>query len=455
MPDNTQQKISVREKLSYGCGDLASNLVLVLTSTYIVFFYTEALKLNVAVIGTIILFSRLLDGITDILMGFIMDHTHSRHGKARPWLFWLAIPFGICTALVMCVPPMWSDAAKYVYVFISYNLIVTILYTAINIPYGALNSLMTRDQKERQSINIYRMVMAQIGSLIISGFTLPLVNTVGSSGDQKSWIIVASIYGVLATALFLICFFNTKERVSAVKEADSRISFGKTLKLLMKNNYWLLLCLIWVVNVLGMSMSMSVGTYYFKYLLQNENLYGYLTMIQTAVGIIGMIAMTPLVTKYGKRNVALIGSVITFAGQLLMLVAPTNVSWLAFTCIVKGIGTATLSGTIFTMVADTIEYGQWKTGVRVEGSLYSATTFGAKVGGGVGMAIATAIMGAAGYNGALAVQSSAAISSITNLYLYAPIPFLFVIPAIYWFYRLDEKYPQIMIDLAEREKTDE
>ena len=107
------------------------------------------------------------------------------------------------------------------------------------------------------------------------------------------------------------------------------------------------------------------------------------------------------------------------------------------------------------MVADTIEYGQWKTGVRVEGSLYSATTFGAKVGGGVGMAIATAIMGAAGYNGALAVQSSAAISSITNLYLYAPIPFLFVIPAIYWFYRLDEKYPQIMIDLAEREKTDE
>lgn len=455
MPDNQPKAkglISLKEKISYGCGDLASNLVLVLTSTYIVFFYTEALKLNVAVIGTIMLVSRLLDGFTDILMGFIMDHTHSKYGKARPWILWLAIPFGIFTALVMCVPPMWSDMAKYIYVFVSYNIIVTILYTAINIPYGALNSLMTRDQGERQSINIFRMVMAQVGSLIINGFTLPLVNAVGGSGDQKSWIIIACIYGALASVLFLICFRNTKERVQAVTEKDQHISFGKTLKLLVKNNYWLLLCLVWVVSVLGMSMGMSTGTYYFKYMLGNENLYGYLTMIQTAVGIIGMIAMAPLVTKFGKRNVALVGSIISFTGQALMLVAPTNVAWLAFTCVVKGVGSATLSGTIFTMIADTIEYGQWKTGTRVEGSLYSATTFGAKVGAGVGMAVATSIMGAAGYNGALTVQSAAALNSISTLYLIAPLPFLAVIPVIYWFYKLDARYPKIMEDLAAREK---
>ena len=156
------EKIRIGEKLAYGGGDLASNLVLVLTSTYITFFYTDALGLNVGIIGTLMLVSRLFDGLSDILMGFIIDKTKSKFGKARPWLLWMAIPFGLATVAVMCVPASWGDFAKYAYVFISYNLITTVLYTAINIPYGAMTALMTRDQAQRQSINVYRMVMAQI-----------------------------------------------------------------------------------------------------------------------------------------------------------------------------------------------------------------------------------------------------------------------------------------------------
>ncbi|MEG0168310.1 MAG: MFS transporter, partial [Ruthenibacterium sp.] len=243
---------------AYGCGDLASNLVMVLTGTYISFFYSDALGLNIAIVGAIIFASRFLDGLSDVFMGFIMDKTKSKHGKARAWMLWLAVPFGVCTALLTFVPKI-GDLGQYIYIFISYNVVTTILYTGINIPYGALNSLMTRDQHQREIINVFRMTMAQIGGIAINMFTLPLVNAMGGSGDQKSWMIVSCLYGFLASALFLLCFFKTKERVHAVSENDRKIGLGKTLSIMMKNDQWLIVCAIWVVNILGMSLGMGVG----------------------------------------------------------------------------------------------------------------------------------------------------------------------------------------------------
>ena len=446
------EDIGVGEKLAYGCGDLASNLVLVLTGTFITFFYTDALGLNVAIVGTLILISRIFDGITDVIMGYIMDKTKSKYGKARPWMLWLAIPFGISTILLFTVPNL-GDTGKYIYIFITYNLNTTFIYTAINIPYGALNSLMTRDQDQRANINIYRMAMANIGGLAINAFTMPLINNVGGSTHQSSWIIVSCIYGAMASLLFLLCFFKTKERVDLVTPEDRKISFGKTLKILFKNKYWLIICGVWVVSVLGMSMAGTVGVYYAKYILHNENLAGYFYVVESGVAIVLMITVImPLIKKFGKRNVAFVGSIITLIGQLLMLTNPASVKWLMGCCVIRGFGTATLSGTIFAMIADTIEYGEWKTGIRVEGMLYSATTFGAKVGGGVGMAVASGILGSAGYDGTLAVQNPATINAISNLYLKAPIIFLVLVPILYWFYRLDDKYPTIMKELGDREK---
>lgn len=452
MKENTNltEKIKTSEKLAYGCGDLASNLVMVLTGTYMAFFYTDALGLNVGIVGTLLLISRFFDGLTDVFMGFIMDKTKSKHGKARAWLLWLAVPFGVCTGLMTMVPNM-GMTGKYVYVFISYNVVTTLLYTGINIPYGALNSLMTRDQEERASINVFRMTMAQIGGLIINAFTMPLVNAVGGSTKQSSWIIVSCLYGAGATILFLICFAKTKERVHVVSEKDRSIGFGKTLKTMFKNDQWLIICGIWVVNILGMSLSMTVGLYYAKYTLMNESYFGFLTVIQQGVSIIVMAGMMPFVKKYGKRNVALVGTLISLASQFMMLINPTSFAWLAFSNVVKGIGTAPLMATLFAMMADTIEYGQWKTGTRIEGTLYSATTFGAKVGGGVGMAVATTILGAVGYDGLAAVQTEAAMEAIKALYLYAPIIFAVILPLLYLGYKLDKIYPQVMEDLKKKE----
>ena len=273
----------------------------------------------------------------------------------------------------------------------------------------------------------------------------------GGSTNQSSWMIVSSVYGFIAAALFLLCFAKTKERVNVVSDEDRKIGFIKTLKLMMKNDAWLLICAIWVVNILGMAIGMGVGVYYAKYILHNEAYFGFLAVIQQGISIVFMAMMMPLVKKFGKRNVALVGTIISLISQLLMIVNPASFSWLVVCNIVKGIGAAPLMATLFAMMADSIEYGHWKTGVRIEGTLYSATTFGAKVGGGVGMVVATTVLGMAGYNGALAVQSESALTAISNLYIYAPIIFLVILPILYCFYKLDKQYPQVIKELTERE----
>lgn len=445
-----QGKIGIGEKIAYGGGDLASNLILVLTSTFVTFFYTDALGLNAAIIGSIMLFSRLADGFTDIFMGYVMDRVKTKHGKARPWLLWLAIPIAISCVLVFLVPNT-GEVGKYIYVTITYNLVTTFLYTMINIPYGALTSLMSRDQNERTVINIFRMFMAQIGALIINACTMPFVNAMGGSSNQKSWVIVSVIYGVIAAALFLICFAKTKERVQISARQKETIKFVQGFKLLMKNSYWLIIVGIWVVTALGMSIGMGMGTYYAKWILGDENLAGFILAMSLLPTILCMPAVVPLSKKYGKRNVAFVGSIISLVGQIAMLVNPTSAGWLIVCSLVKGVGSAALTGTLFAMVADTIEYGQWKTGTRVEGMLYSSTTFGAKVGAGIGGAVALAVIGAAGYDGLAAVQPEAAIAAISNMYLVVPIVFMAVIPVLYHFYKLDKIYPTVMADLEKRE----
>lgn len=444
------EKIGVLEKIAYGGGDLASNLILVLTSTFVTFFYTDALGLNAAVIGTIMMFSRLADGFTDVFMGYVMDRVKTKYGKARPWLLWLAVPIAVACVLVFLVPDI-GETGKYIYVAITYNLVTTFLYTMINIPYGALTSLMSRDQNQRTVINIFRMLMAQVGSLVINAFTLPFINTVGTSSDQKSWILVSVIYGCIAAALFLLCFARTKERVQVSMQQKESIRLAEGFRLLMKNNCWLALVGVWISMALGMSLSMAVGTYYAKYVLGNENLAGVISAVTILPVILCMPAVAPLSRKYGKRNVAMTGGAICLAAQLLMLVNPVSVGWLMGCSVLKGIGNAALTGTIFAMVADTIEYGQWKTGTRVEGMLYSSTTFGAKVGAGIGGAAALGIIGAAGYDGLAAVQTESAISAIKNVYLLSAIPFYVLMLVCYAFYKLDQIYPDVMRDLEKRE----
>lgn len=400
----------------------------------------------------IMMVSRLFDGISDIVMGFIVDKTKSKHGKARPWLLWLALPIAISLVLMFAVPNL-GDTGKYIYVAITYNLVTTVLYTAINIPYGAMTALMTRDQDQRMSINVFRMLMAQIGSLLINAFTLPIVDALGGTGNQKAWVIASVLYGILAAVLFLVCFYKTEERVHVVDENnDTQLSFGKSLKICMKNDQWLVIVAFWVIMAFGMGTSMSAGTYYAKYALGNEEFAGFLAAISIVPVLVIMPFLPILTQKYGKTKVAILGGAIQAIGAVMVTFNPTDTTWLIITGIIKGVGSSATMGTIFAMVADTIEYGHWKTGVRTEGMLYSSTTFGAKVGAGVGAAIGMSLLSSAGYDGLAAVQNAGVMNILHVLYVLVPIVYSVALPLLLLvFYKMDKIYPQVISELEERE----
>ena len=453
MDKNLKQRISLIEKLAYGFGDVGCGLIYIISATYITFFYTDALGLNAALIGTIIMFSKFADGISDILAGFIVDRTKSKHGKARAWVLRMTIP--ICLSLVLTVTvPLGKGWVTYAYVALTYNLVNTICYTMMNVPYGTLNSLMTRDQGQRMVLNTFRMTMAQVASMITNMLTIPFVNLVGGSGKQSSWVIVAVVYAVLAFLMFVFCFKSTKERVCVMDEIDSKekISFIEAAKLAVQNKYWVILVIAALFLITGQTVSGTVATYYAKYILDNENVVGVINALNFAPALILIPCLPKITEKIGKRNISLLGGILGVGGQLLLFASPESNMWIIICSLIKGIGSVMIMGTIFAMIADTIEYGEWKTGKRVEAVLYSAASFGTKVGGGIGGAIALKILGSAGYDGTTAVQTAEAMDAIRNIYLYGTLVIMIFVPILFAMYKLDKIYPTVIADLLKKEE---
>ncbi len=440
--------INFSEKLGYGLGDFACNLVWNSLSMFILYFYTDVMGMKAAIISTLMLVVRIIAGFMDIASGIVVDKTKTKYGKARPWILWMAIPFGISTILLFSIPNI-GESGKLVYVVITYVLL-NVIYTAINIPYGVLNSLMTQDQNERSEINIYRMFCSTAGSLCVSVLVLPLVSLFG--GEQGAWIITFAIFGIVATFMFFLTFKTTKERVTAVNEEKSQnISFKDGMKALIQNKYWIIIVLLLVVLFMNMGIMGGSMIYYAQYILNNKKLVAGLSIAQNIPTLIVMLTIAmPLIKKYGKRNTAILGSIIFILGSLFALIDLTSVKLIYISIIVKGTGTALISATIFALLADTIEYGEWKTNVRTEGLVYSAGNFGLKIGIGLGTAIVGWLLAFSNYNGSSKVQTDTAINAINILFIWLPMILSGVQIILLKFYKLDKIYPNIISDLKKR-----
>ena len=208
---NKKAKLSmgkIVERFSYGCGDFGCNIIYTAMSAFLVFYYTDYAGVNALAVGTIMMVSRIFDGISDIIMGVVVDRTKSRFGKARSWILRMCIPFAISGVLLFSVPTSWTSTPKLVYVFITYNLVSTIIYTAINVPYSALNALMTQDPYERSVLSIFRNLLATAGTLLINTFTLRLVEYFGN--NASAWTKTFCVFGVIAIIAFLFTFLEQK-----------------------------------------------------------------------------------------------------------------------------------------------------------------------------------------------------------------------------------------------------
>lgn len=436
----SQKKSEIRfwERFSYGCGDLGCNIIYSAMSSFLLFYYTDYVHVSAGVIGTIMLLSRVFDGITDLIMGIIVDRTKSRFGKCRPWILRMAIPFALAGSLLFTVPSGLGNTAKLAYIFITYNLVSSVIYTAINVPYATLNSLITQDQYERSVLSIFRMILATTGTLIITNLTLPLVEFFGN--NLSAWTKTFAVFGILAVIVFMITFMGTKERVVPAKDTkQEKVPFVKGIRLLFQNKYWMMITITLVFIFINYSLNGGAAVYYAKNILHNSDMVGTMNLVANLVQIGVMFFTAFIIKKIGKRNMLIVGAVIYGLGFAMFGFVGTNMTGIIIACVLKGVGNAGISSCMFAIVSDTIEYGEWKTGYRTEGLINSASSFGFKVGNGLGSAILGWVIGAAG---------AGMGSEITFIWIPAILCIGQVV--VMWFYKLDKEYDGI-VEALEKE----
>lgn len=444
-----KRSLKLSERISYACGDAASNVVWAALGAFVMMYYTDVAHISPGVIGMIMLVSRFLDGASDLIMGLVVDNTKSRFGKARPWLLRMAIPFAIATTLMFSVPD-FENKAKIIYIFVTYNLVMT-MYTMINLPYGSLSTLMTDDPYERSVLNIFRQIFAQITSLIITSATLPLIKVFGEG--RMAWTITYGIFSAAAAVLFLICFMGTKETVGIAAKERETVPVKKALFSLLKNKCWVISMLLGTGTCLFFMAISTINSYFCVQVLHDDNMVGTLNAAYIAPMIVFFFLMAPIVKRIGKRNTNLLGWLLILVSYVPLLMAMTSVPVLIVSAVIRGIGYACVMGVQFAIIGDSVEYGEWKTGVRSEGLVFSAQSFGCKVGMGLGNALIGALLSWGGYDGELAVQPDSAITVIKVLYIGMPmivavLQMLLMIP-----YTIEKEYDQMNRELAERKKS--
>lgn len=440
------------ERLAYGFGDFGCNIIYTAMSAFLLFYYTDYAGVSAFAVGTIMMVSRLFDGVSDIIMGVIVDRTKSKYGKARPWILRMCIPFAISGVLLFSVPTSWAETPKLIYVFITYNLVSTVVYTAINVPYSALNALMTQNPYERSVLSIFRNLLATAGTLTINIFTLPLVEFFGN--NALAWTKTFFIFGIVAIIAFLYTFWGTSERVKSVAQLQSTenndVPVLVGIKALFKNKYWIMMTGMLALFFLMYAINGGSTVYYAKDILGDKNLVGTINGIFNIVQICGMFFIAMMIKKFGKRNIFALGLVLDIIGMLILNYSNGAMSLIIISSIIRGLGNACGGATMWAMVSDTIDYGEWKTGYRTEGLVNSACSFGWKIGNGIGSALLGLILEAGGYVGTAITQTETALFSIEICFIWIPIAIYVIGLVIMSFYQLDKEFPAIIRDLNNR-----
>ncbi|MFO7999820.1 MAG: MFS transporter [Marinilabilia sp.] len=420
----TEQKLTLKEKIGYALGDTAANLAWRSLTTFLMVFYTDVFGITAAAAGLLLLITRLSDGITDVIMGMIADRTTTRYGKFRPWILWTIVPFGLLLALTFSTPD-FSNTGKIVYAYVTY-ILLTLVYTANNVPYSALMGVMTSNHKERTALSSYRFAGAYLGGLITQGFLLYLVVIFGTnmidyllSLDFSSFIEAfrntdfdnadfdkkqgyqTTMYlfaGLLMVFLFLT-FRWTRERVRPV-QSDDISTIKNDIKDLIRNKAWILLLCAGFLFVVFNSIKQGVTVYYFDHFIGRSSLAATYMIVLLVVSMIAALVTSPMANFFGKKTLFLMVLVFaTVTNTMIYFLSPNDVTWVFVFGLLSEFGAGILPVLYFSMLADSADYSEWKNGRRATGLVYSAGTFAMKFGGGVAGAIIGLVLSIYGYDG--------------------------------------------------------
>lgn len=438
-----QTKMGFGKKLAYGMGDFGSNFCWTFISSFILIYLTDTVGMSAGLVGTLLMVSKFMDGFTDIIMGGLIDRTHSKMGKARPWLLWSAFPLVLLLVLLFSVPAGFSATGKAAYVLIMYTLLGAVCYTASNISYNSLVSLATNNPRDRVSMGSIRFIFAVLAGLVIMSITANLVQVMG--GGQRGWTTVAIVYGIIFLVFTLITVFGVKElpqpeqtETQTAEGKPAKTSFIQSLALLAKNKYFLIMLGIYLATYVYSGISGTIGIYYVTYVLGNPSLLGVMSLAGT-LPIILMLPFTPKLTeKLGMQRTCLLGYIVCVAGSLLLVFSNNSVPVIMVATFIRTIGSTPLIGSMYAIVAEIAEYAYLKFNTRMDGVIYSCSSVGIKVGSGVGTALVGWLLSWAGYNGLAQVQSQSALNAIQGLYLVAPLVIAVVVGALLFFQRVEK-----------------
>ncbi len=432
---DSSARLSVKEKIGYSLGDVATNFFFQSMILYQTRFYTDTAGLSAVAVGSMFLVLRLADAVFDPVIGALSDRTQTRWGKFRPWVLFTALPFGLVFWLVYVTPDI-GPSGKLIYAYITYTLVM-MLYSANNTPYSALMGVMTPDVSERSSIASYRFVGALIGQFIIQALPLPLVAKLGKGDSAKGWATTMAIFGAIIIVLNLITFASTRERVQPLPGQKS--SLRVDLKNVFSCGPWIVMFILTLLIFTMLVVRGSSSNYFFAYYLDPQQLRAFLDKVglagtagsatgwqsvlnslgllvnpdgsnAAAVGlslffvigsliqIIGIIFSKPLADRFGKKAVFIVGmSVTTIATALVFFVGPTSISLMFGLSVLWAIGWGPTIPLLWVMIADVADYSEWQTSRRATGFMYAGILFALKAGLSLGGALSAWVINAYGY----------------------------------------------------------
>lgn len=450
--NKTNIKLSFREKIGYSLGDTASHFVWDMVGFWILIFYTDTYGISAAAAGTIMLIARIWDMVSDPIMGVLADRTKTRWGKFRPYILWMALPYSILAVLTFTTPD-FGNTGKVIYAGVTYLLLMTV-FTAINLPYSSLGAVMTADSYDRAGLNSYRFIFAFIGQLIVSGTALSLALFFGKGDTQKGYQLTLTLFAVISFILFMITFSSTRERIQPSKKQQE--SLREDLKNLLRNRPWIILFFVGIISFVMFAMQNLSIAYYFKYYIGKEENVQLFNVIGTIALIIAIPVSKPLSKKFGKRAVFLASSLISgFFFMMLYIPGEKNLGMIYTFNILAKMAYAPAVPLLWTMLADTADYSEWKSGRRSTGLVFSAATFAQKAGWGIGGALAGWLL--AIFNFVPNVeQSETAITGIKLMISIFPGLLYMSCAILLYFYTIDHKTClQMEQDLEERRHAEE
>lgn len=389
------ETLTIKEKVGYGLGDTASNIVFQVVVNFMMFFYTDVYGISAAAVGTLMLVVRIFDGITDPIMGGIADRTNTRWGRYRPYLIMAAIPYGVLAVVAFTTPDL-SQNGKLIYAYVTYALLMT-AYTAINIPYSALGGVITGDAQERASVQSYRFAMAMVGGAIVTALLMPMVDWFGGGDQARGFQLAMAILASVAVICFILCFFITRERI-VKNDSGQKTNLLQDALSLLKNDQWLIAAAIAFVMLVLVAMRGAVSAYYVKYYLLREDLISAYITSGFIASVLGALVANFAIRKICKISLFKIGCIGLIVFHALLYFVPANMLIMSFAMFsLAHFFQLFCVPIMFSMIADSADYGELKTGRNIMGMCFSGQLLVIKLGLAVGGALAGWLLAAYGY----------------------------------------------------------